>query len=138
MGPTTPNKVVIPTRVATRNESFGGRSITSPASTASISPSPSDRSGSLFQYPMSRWSQSRLNSGTTTPTGSITSTRTTLSYSRTPYLGWRSQTSLANLAVSQSSLTNTGSYLTPTERLASSLTTKSGYGKPSTQFSQEN
>lgn len=119
--PNTPTKVVIPTRVATRGAGgLGG--ITSPASNCSISPSPSDRSGSLFQYPISRWSTSRLNSGTTTPTGSVTSARTTATYTRQPYLGWRSQTSLSNLAGSQSSLTSTGSYLTAADRLALGIT----------------
>lgn len=117
--PNTPTKVVIPTRVSNRSTT----GVMSPSSTASISPSPSDRS-SMFQYPMSRWSTSRLNSGTTTPTGSITSQRTS-SYSRQPYLGWRSQTSLASLAGSQSSLTNSGSYLTAAERLALGISTVS-------------
>lgn len=125
--PNTPTKVVIPTRVATKGTTtLCG--VTSPASNASISPSPSDRSGSLFQYPVSRWSTSRLNSGTTTPTGSVTSTRTTpATYVRQPYLGWRSQTSLASLAGggSQSSLTNTGSYLTAADRLALGITSYS-------------
>ncbi|XP_045125744.1 uncharacterized protein LOC123513007 isoform X3 [Portunus trituberculatus] len=119
--PNTPTKVVIPTRVASRGVGGVG-GITSPASNCSISPSPSDRSGSLFQYPISRWSTSRLNSGTTTPTGSVTSSRTTATYTRQPYLGWRSQTSLANLAGSQSSLTSTGSYLTAADRLALGIT----------------
>ncbi|XP_063871457.1 mucin-17-like isoform X3 [Scylla paramamosain] len=119
--PNTPTKVVIPTRVATRGVGGVG-GVTSPASNCSISPSPSDRSGSLFQYPISRWSTSRLNSGTTTPTGSVTSSRTTATYTRQPYLGWRSQTSLANLAGSQSSLTSTGSYLTAADRLALGIT----------------
>ncbi|KAK8727318.1 hypothetical protein OTU49_009813, partial [Cherax quadricarinatus] len=119
--PNTPTKVVIPTRVTSRGMTgLGG--VTSPASNCSISPSPSDRSGSLFQYPISRWSTSRLNSGTTTPTGSVTSTKSTATYTRQPYLGWRSQTSLASLAGSQSSLTNTGSYLTAADRLALGIT----------------
>ncbi|XP_069159539.1 mucin-19 isoform X5 [Procambarus clarkii] len=119
--PSTPTKVVIPTRVTSRGMTgLGG--VTSPASNCSISPSPSDRSGSLFQYPISRWSTSRLNSGTTTPTGSVTSTKSTATYTRQPYLGWRSQTSLASLAGSQSSLTNTGSYLTAADRLALGIT----------------
>ncbi|KAK4299974.1 hypothetical protein Pmani_027794 [Petrolisthes manimaculis] len=119
--PNTPTKVVIPTRVATRGVGgLGG--IVSPASNSSISPSPSDRSGSLFHYPSSRWSTSRLNSGTTTPTGSVTSSRTTATCGRQPYLGWRSQTSLASLAGSQSSLTSSGSYLTAADRLALGIT----------------
>ncbi|XP_071523355.1 uncharacterized protein [Panulirus ornatus] len=122
--PNTPTKVVIPTRVATRGMTgLGG--VVSPASNSSISPSPSDRSGSLFQYPISRWSTSRLNSGTTTPTGSVTSSKSTITYTRQPYLGWRSQTSLASLAGSQSSLTNTGSYLTAADRLALGITSYS-------------
>lgn len=115
----TPTKVVIPTRASTR--SYGG--ITSPCSATSISPSPSERleRGGLFQYPLSRWSTSRVNSGTTTPTGSLSSQRgSSTSYSRQPYLGWRSNTSLTSLGGSQSSLT-ANAYLSPAERLALSL-----------------
>lgn len=114
----TPTKVIIPTRASTR--SYGG--ITSPASTASISPSPSDRvdRGGLFQYPLSRWSTSRINSGTTTPTGSLSSQKTAPFTRQQPYLGWRSNTSLTSLGGSQSSLSG-NAYLSPAERLALTL-----------------
>lgn len=97
-------------------------SMTSPSS-ASVSPSPSDKI-SLFTYPSGRWSSSRLSSGTVTPTGSIRTLGTPTSLSRTPYLGWRSQTSLArsqtSLSGSQTSVL--GSYMTPAERLAMGVT----------------
>ncbi|XP_018018847.1 mucin-5AC-like [Hyalella azteca] len=100
---------------------------TSPSSVAA-----SPATSGAFQYggggvgggghPWSRWSTSRLSggdtasassrpaSGTTTPTGSLFSQRSTASYGRSqPYLGWRSQTSLSG---------ESGRYLGAAERLA--------------------
>ncbi|XP_063603115.1 serine/arginine repetitive matrix protein 2-like [Penaeus indicus] len=142
------SKVVIPTRVTSSSRGFvtsgagmtssmggGGMMMTSPygmtssmtsPSSASVSPSPSDKI-SLFTYPSGRWSSSRLNSGNVTPTGSVRTLGTPTSLSRTPYLGWRSQTSLArsqtSLSGSQTSIL--GSYMTPAERLALGVTSYS-------------
>ncbi|CAB3371480.1 Hypothetical predicted protein [Cloeon dipterum] len=75
-----------------------------------VSPSPQERHS--FTYaPFSRWSTSRLNSASTSPSGS---TRSSFQY-RQPYLGWRSQEKLlAN---------NTPTYYrSPAERLAATTT----------------
>ncbi|XP_059479890.1 uncharacterized protein LOC132199301 isoform X2 [Neocloeon triangulifer] len=75
-----------------------------------VSPSPQERLS--FNYaPFSRWSTSRLNSASTSPSGS---TRSSFHY-RQPYLGWRSQEKL---------LANTPThYRTPAERLAATTST---------------
>ncbi|XP_042888014.1 cyclic nucleotide-gated cation channel beta-1-like isoform X2 [Penaeus japonicus] len=146
------SKVVIPTRVTSARglsmttsagggglmtSSYGMGSMTSPSS-ASVSPSPSDKI-SLFTYPSGRWSSSRLNSGNVTPTGSVRTLATPTSLSRTPYLGWRSQTSLAksqtSLSGSQSSIL--GSYMTPAERLALGVTSYSFLKSDATRKKEE-